>query len=162
MKHVTKGTCKVLKKMVPQLFGGIRESLSEEVTSSEMGRKNITEGGALQRKEEGELEWDAPPREERGGTMAGVGHADRLARLVDSHCTASVLSSGFMRRKVTWFAFVKRFLGSFPFSHSLQLPNFLPMTNDVIAVMGNPWQSRKAQEREAAKVEKYQKPLISI
>lgn len=100
MKRVTKGTCKVLKKMVLQLFGGTRESLSEEVTSSEMGRKNITEGGALQRKE-GELGWDAPPREERGGTMAGVGHADRLVRLVHSHCTASVLSSGFIWRKVT-------------------------------------------------------------
>lgn len=78
------------------------------------------------------------------------GHADRLARLVDSHCTASVLSSGFIWRKVTWFAFVKRFLGSFPFPHSLQLSNFLPMTNDITVVMGNPWQSRNAQEREAA------------
>ena len=81
MKHVTKGTCKVLKKMVPQLFGGTRESLSEEGTSSEMGRKNITEGGALQRKEGGELGEDAPSRDEGGGTVAGVGHADRVERL---------------------------------------------------------------------------------
>lgn len=81
MKHVTKGTCKVLKKMVPQLFGGTRESLSEEGTSSETGRKNITEGGALQRKEGGELGEDAPSREEGGGTVAGVGHADRVERL---------------------------------------------------------------------------------
>jgi len=65
---------------VPQLFAGTRESLSEEGTSSETGRKNITEGGALQRKEGGELGEDELPREERGGTVAGVGHADRVER----------------------------------------------------------------------------------
>lgn len=136
MKHVTKGTCKVLKKMVPQLFGGTRESLSEEVTSSEMGRKNITEGGALQRKEEEEIGEDAPPTEERGGPAAGVGHADRLGRLVGSHCTASVLSCGFIRRKATWFAFVKRFL---------VLPFFSAASNSLIfcrgpttSLVGNP------------------------